>query len=252
MGSSVSRVALVLLAVVGVAVPAVALADATWDVSVQVAPAVTVGAGEPFTWEPFLSQCGGCTANPTPPTIHFSTTLPPGVMMLHAGFRGSPGQLDNCLTNCAYTFDVDADRSYSYSLVATAPGTYQLSTEIVLSNEPDPNPSNNSGVTALTVEPLVIEIASTQATKPRAGHRFTWAVEPTSAISGSDILPAKVTCVAHLGAKSLAGASTRTLGKVTCAWKLPAKARGETLRATVGARLAAASASISRTFKVSR
>lgn len=246
------RVALALLAAMAVAVPAVALADATWDVSVQAPPAVTVGAGEPFTWEPLLSQCGGCTTNPAPPTIHFSTTLPPGVTMLHAGFRGNPGQLDNCLTNCAYTFQVDSDRSYAYSLVAAAPGTYQLSTSIVSSNEPDPNSSNNTGTTAVTVEPLAIKLASVQATKPRAGHRFTWTLEPTSVVSGSDILPANATCVAHLGAKSLPGASTRALGKVTCAWKLPATAQGKTLTATVGARLAAASTSISRTFKVSR
>lgn len=254
MGSWVARrLAVVVLAVTAICVPAVAWADTSADVAVEAPATATIGAGEPLDWEPTLSQCGlaSCSpTNPTPPTIHFTTTLPAGVTMVHAGFPGNPGMLDNCLSNCSYTFPIDVERQYAYTLLATAPGTYELSIAIVSSNESDPDKSNNTSTTSLTVKPLVIKLKSSAVTGPHAGRPFGWSVEPISLITDHDIKPSSASCLAAIGTKRLTGKPTAALGKLTCSWKIPATARGKRLTATIAARLATASTTVTHAFKI--
>jgi hypothetical protein len=77
------------------------------DFDVAVDNSLTVGAGEQFGWSPAFSNCadaalgGSCAAVTGATSLVWSTSLPAGVTVLHAGWPGNPGLLDNCLLNCA-------------------------------------------------------------------------------------------------------------------------------------------------------
>lgn len=237
--------------------PAVARGDAApaVDFYVEAPGPVTVGAGEPFPWLPLFGivpATGGQSVPVGPFTIKWTADLPGGVKLVHSGWAGNPGLLDNCLSNCPFVWSGTFDRQYDYTLVAPAPGDYGLTVRIVSTSDTDPDLSNNTGSTDVKVVPLQIKLAALSQSHAQAGKRLTWTVEATSRVTGFDIRADRATCSGRLGSKAITGKASLSIGKITCGWRVPANAGGKKFRATVHASLAAASTSISRSFQIAR
>ncbi len=153
------------------------------------------------------------------------------------------------------TFPLNTDRSYEYTLVGTSPGDAFLYVSIDSSSQPDPNTANNTAQTIVHMVPLSLKLKSAGAAKaPRAGKRFVWALELVSLNSGKDIQPNRVSCLAHIGKKSLRGkaavAQGNQAGQLQCTWLVPPKTTGRKLAAHVQASVALASTSLNHTFSI--
>jgi hypothetical protein len=243
------------MALVTLAVVAVAYADGgPYDYAVGVSAPATVGAGEPFVVEVQVGlNADVVTTTPaTALSLTWDVHVPAGVKTIGGAWRGHPF---GTACNLGCPFDMPPgliSQPYDYDVVAAAPGTYTVAADLASTSTPDVNPSDDSASTQIAVVPLKLHLASATAAKPRAGRRFTWTVATSSAISGHDVRVARATCTGRVGKKTLPGKPTIGVGKLMCAWVLPPHTGGSQL--TVGAHvtLAAATASLSKKFRVGR
>ncbi len=227
----------------------------SYDYQLGVAGPTSVGAGEPF----LLDVTVGLDADTltTTPTTALSLTwdvdIPAGVKVIAGAWHGHP-LATACVSACPFDMPQGTiSQPYDYQVVATTPGTYTFSAELATTSTADADPSNNRSTTSIDVVPLKLHLASVTAARPRAGKRFTWTIATSSAISGLDVRAARATCSGRLGTKKrLAGKPTIMFGRLVCAWVLPGHASGSRFTATAQAGLAAASASLTRTFAVRR
>ena len=139
-------------------VPAIALGDSTAPVDFNIAQGsgITVGAGEPFLWEPRFFYSVSDPSTVPPFSLKWTATLSGGVKLLHGFIPGRAGVLENCLSSCPIEFTGSSDAVYDYMLVASATGNYTLGVQIVSTSNPDPNMANNSASISVNVVPLQI------------------------------------------------------------------------------------------------
>lgn len=86
------------------------------------------------------------------------------------------------------------------------------------------------------VAPARLELKSLTTTpaKPKAGKTYTVRMAATRSDTGATITGGTVTCVAKAGGKSLKPSSAKFVGgQAVCVFKIPATAKGQTLRGTI-------------------
>jgi hypothetical protein len=249
-----STVAIALVVLIG---PAVAVADTTMPVDVQITTTAQpkhVGLGETF----LFGVTVGTNPNgymdpqryPTSWSLTWAVTFPAGLTMVSAGWTGrGAAELPNCAANCLYVMNTPANRGYEYRVKATSIGTKALNARITDTSNPDELGKNNTAEASVQVVPLRITLKP-EPTQPRAGRRLLWHLAATSAISGLAIQPTKKSCSAQLGTRHLLGNATATNGKITCTIQVPAGSAGKKLTATATASFAAAHTTVSKTFVI--
>jgi hypothetical protein len=86
---------------------------------------------------------------------------------------------------------------------------------------------------------LVARSLTTTPTRPRAGERLTLRMHVVSEDTGRTITSGEVSCAARIGGSRLRAVSSRFgSGRATCAYRIPARASGKTLRASISVTLA--------------
>jgi hypothetical protein len=243
------------VALAALAVPAVALADSTTPVDLQIETRQPekVGLGETFVV--------GITVgiNPAGPmdsvrfpdswSLTWAVTFPAGLRMVSGGWAGLGPKLPNCVANCVYVMNTPSTRGYEYRVKATSIGAKILNARITATSNPDALVANNTAEALVSVVPLRITLRPEPA-QPRAGRRLLWQLVASSAISGLAIQPTEKSCSAQLGTRHLIGNATAASGKINCALQVPAGSAGKQLTATATASFAAAHTTVSRTFGI--
>jgi len=123
-----------------------------------------------------------------------------------------------------------------WDVVAAAPGSYVVRSEIVESSPADSLPANNaSSITLVVSDPVSLTVSAGAATlypaRPRAGSTFAATVRVT--VGGLPIVATGVRCSAVIGRAKVTGLGIARIGSVRCGFRTPASARGKTIRGSV-------------------
>jgi hypothetical protein len=138
-----------------------------------------------------------------------------------------------------------SSRVYEYNLVPLRTGTFTFSARPTSASNPDPNHANDATSVDVAVVPLRLKLTNQAASAAHAGRRVTWTVRVSSLASGSFVRPSRASCTVRSGGKAIAAHQ----GAAGCSWTAPS-APGTRISVTVTAGLAAATASLTRAFRV--
>src|SRR3954447_2660355 len=249
---------MVAVALVALVVSAVALADSTKPVDLQITTrqAEKVGLGETFVVGVTVgtNPDGAVDSQQFPISwsLTWAVTFPGGLTMVSGGWQSlATPKLPNCVAKCVWVMNTPANRGYDYRVKATSIGAKILNGRITDSSNPDALIADNAAEASIQVVPLQITL-SPEPAQPRAGRRLLWKLSATSAISGLPIQPTKKSCSAQLGTARLVGTATAASGKISCVVQVPAGSAGKKLTATATASFAAAQTTVSQTFAIHR
>jgi hypothetical protein len=124
-----------------------------------------------------------------------------------------------------------------WDVVAAAPGSYVVRSELTQSSPADSQPANNSSsITIVVIDPVSATTISAGAAtlapaRPRAGSTFAATVRVT--VGGLLVFPTGVRCSAAIGGAKITGLGERRVGRASCHFRTPASARGKTIRGSV-------------------
>jgi len=145
---------------------------------------------------------------------------------------------------------------YYWSVTAAQPGTYTYQATIVESSEADPNTANNTSSLTIRVtdEPSeggrggvgAASAAKLTPRKPLAGKTVSAAVQVKA--DGAAVKPTSVRCSGSAGGARVKGTPRAVLGRATCVYRTPQKAKGKLFKGAVS--LSVGGQSIRKTFSV--
>jgi hypothetical protein len=240
-------------AIAACALAGVALADPTpVDLQATASGPAKVGLGEPFQigLAVGVNPEPGGGPYPAPPwSLRWTATIPEGLKLVSAAWPGPVNTMPNCVTNCLYEMNDPSSRVYEYNLVPLRTGTFTFSARLTSASNPDPNHANDATSVDVAVVPLRLKLTNQAASAAHAGRRVTWTVRVSSLASGSFVRPSRASCTVRSGGKAIAAHASRSQGAAGCSWTAPS-APGTRISVTVTAGLAAATASLTRAFRV--
>ena len=134
---------------------------------------------------------------------------------------------------------------YYWSVTAAQPGTYTYRAQIVEASEADPNLTNNSSSLTILVtdEPAggggggggagVVSASGAKLTprKPVAGKTVSAVVQVKA--DGAAATPTSIGCKGSTGGTAVKGTPRATLGRATCVYRTPRKAKGKLFKGAV-------------------
>lgn len=143
---------------------------------------------------------------------------------------------------------------YYWDVTAAQPGTYTYQAQIVEASDADPNTSNNtSSITIRVTEDTpggtgVVSASAAKLTprKPLAGKTVSAAVQVKA--DGAAVKPTSVRCSGSAGGARVKGTPRAVLGRATCVYRTPQKAKGKLFKGAVS--LSVGGQSIRKTFSV--
>jgi hypothetical protein len=118
-------------------------------------------------------------------------------------------------------------------IVDEATGNVDFSTAVG-----DAAPAASAGLYSYEVKvapaKLVLKNLATTPAQPKAGKAYTVRMSATRSDTGATITGGTVTCTAKAGSKTLKAASAKFVGgQAVCVFRIPASAKGQTLRGTI-------------------
>lgn len=161
-----------------------------------------------------------------------------------------PDPTENCTNGAPVVCTIDLtpnnslQASWSWPVIAAAPGTYSITTTVE-GTRIDSVPGNNSVTFAYEIKPADAGAASVAVSapkaapvKPKAGEVVTFT--STVRVDGLPAQPSTVTCAAKLGGKTKAATPRSTTGTASCRCTTKKADKGKTLsgsmRVTAGGR----------------
>jgi len=228
--------AVALLLTVSVSSSPAMIATGTGNISVSVA--LLPDNPRPVAGVPFGIDVGIGNVGPDQGSARLIVDLPEGLTATSANRLGCPtgtGTLD-----CGRQELLAGDQSDGTTrLIAALPGSYTIVVQATDLTVTDPNPTNNTASTTISVgtptpNPAVSKFALSPA-KPRAGRRVKVSFAVVDKTTGSHVTPSAVRCAAVAAGAKVRGRGSVAAGRATCTFLPPRSARGKTLRGTISA-----------------